>query len=191
MHHDSCTFIFDFMETYPLTFSYNVIFLPPIILSVSWMQLSVAAVCIYSMVCAWFLSDFTSGCAPTCHILKKKSMCYMVFCTVSCCSSHQLLPGAVLLVWWKVFGNLLCVFWVFFSDSHLKLAELKPMASNSSSTPSALQFLFFCLQLEMKALHFFPPLPIMASFLLPVRHSASKQWPTDRLKNFLTPWKSK
>lgn len=164
MRHDSCTFIFDFMEKYPITFSYNVTFLPPIILSVSWIQQSAAVACTVYTSCSVLGFYHILHADVHLHVICRENMCCMLFCPASCCSSHQLLPGTVFLVLWKVFGNLLCVFWVLFSDSHLKLAELKPKASNSSSTPCALQSLFLCFQLEMKALCFFLYFPLWPPF---------------------------
>lgn len=95
---------------------------------------------------------------------KEKHICCMLFCTASYCCRHQSLPGTVPLVRWKVFWSLLCVFSVNFSDSHLKLAELKPVASNSSSTPGSPQSLLLCLQLEMKEVCFLRLFPLRPPF---------------------------
>lgn len=117
---------------------------------------------------------------------KEKNICCMPFCTAPYCCRHQSLPGTVPLVRWKVFGSLLCVFSVHFSDSHLKLAELKPVASNSSSTLGFPQFLLLCLQLEMKEVCFLRLFPLKPpfSFLSGTRLQSSD--PQRGQHNFLT-----
>lgn len=80
-----------------------------------------AAVCTDIIFCARFLSHDTHRCAPTCQKQRENNTCRMRVCTDSCWSSHQLLPGAVLLVWGKVFGNLLCAFLSSFSFLQLEI----------------------------------------------------------------------